>query len=81
MSGTDPTAEMTLDEAIADLLEILAQLPAGSSEALKAAELVRRLRALDDAAAVPGRTQGPLGPPRLPFGFPATAASKDRPKS
>jgi hypothetical protein len=50
MFRPDPNGELSVDEAIADLTGLLADVPPDSPRALKLAEIIRGLRGMDDGA-------------------------------
>jgi len=51
MFRPDPNGDLFIDEAVADLTALLADVPQGSLRALKLAEIIRRLRGREDAEA------------------------------
>jgi hypothetical protein len=48
MFRPDPRGELSVDEAIADLTALLAEVPPESPRALKLADIIRGLRGQDD---------------------------------
>jgi len=55
MFRPDPNGELSVDEAIADLMALLADAPPDSPRAQKLAEIIRGLRGQDDSARQPRR--------------------------
>src|SRR5580692_2174636 len=51
MFRPDPSGELSVDEAIADLARLMADIPPDSPRALKLAEIIRGLRGADDSTA------------------------------
>ena len=51
MFHPDPNGELSVDEAIADLIRLLANVPPDSPRAQKLTEIIRGLRGMDDSAA------------------------------
>ena len=48
MFRPDPRGALSVDEAVADLMALLAKVPPESQQALKLAEIIRGLRGQDD---------------------------------
>ena len=55
MFRPDPNGELSVDEVIADLTALLADVPPDSSRAAKLAEIIRGLQGGDDSGARPPR--------------------------
>jgi hypothetical protein len=51
MFRLDPNGEVSVEEVIADLTALLADVAPDSSRALKLAEIIRRLRGQEDSGA------------------------------
>jgi hypothetical protein len=51
MFRPDPSGELSVDEVVADLTALLADVPPDSPRALKLAEIIRGLRGEDDRGA------------------------------
>jgi hypothetical protein len=51
MFRPDPHGELAVDEVIADLTALLAEVPSDSPRALKLAEIIRGLRGQDESEA------------------------------
>ena len=51
MFRPDPHGELSIDEVVADLTALLAEIPPDSPRALKLVEIIRRLRSQDDSDA------------------------------